>query len=61
MRILNKREWPVQLRLKQLWPDNERLTWCYEQFGRENVNYTAHYVCFKREEDATYYTLRWGE
>lgn len=70
MQVLNKKYWPYQYRMshyrstKEYDSDlsfiEELERFCCHSFERENWRSIGLYFCFKREEDAAFFTLRFG-
>ena len=60
VRILNRKYWPVSIKIND--EDYEKATrWCYENFKSANWrNINPSYFYFKREQDATLFSLRWA-
>lgn len=64
MQVLNKKYWPFQFRVlpkEDAWAQKIELErYCYESFKSGNWRNYGLYFCFKRQEDATLFALRWG-
>jgi hypothetical protein len=67
MRVFNKKYWPHQIRLRTV--ENNELShhnvekmerFCYDNFKSREWNNHNRYFVFKREEDLTFFMLRWG-
>lgn len=67
MRILNKKYWPYQFHMGKGTPRESTLNYiekmerfCYDSFQSKNWRNADLYFCFKREEDASFFALRFG-
>lgn len=63
MRILNKSIWPYQITLKSVVSENRdpRLDWLSEKIPKERWYLVGpNRYCFKKEQDAIMFSLRWG-
>lgn len=63
MRVFNKKYWPHQVRLNGKGTERsvdllER--WCYDNFKSANWTNIGYYFVFKREQDLTFFSLRWS-
>jgi hypothetical protein len=64
MQVFNKKYWPHQFRVlpqEDPWTQTYEIErFCYESFKSENWRNVGLYFVFKKEQDASYFLLRWG-
>jgi len=64
MRYFNKKYWPYQVRLDTQVIDKECTIqdlerWCYKNLKTQEWRNDIWYFAFKREQDYTFFMLRW--
>lgn len=70
MQVLNKKYWPYQYRMSRYKSTKdfdsdldfieELVLFCRHSFDTKDWRNLGLYFCFKREEDAAFFTLRFG-
>ena len=62
MRVLNKRYWPIAVRIDYDYrQENDVFTWCVENVGKDKfriIGSSTYY--FQSEEDAVWFKLKWS-
>lgn len=68
MQVLNKKYWPYQLRMgkeyvsEDSWERKHQMEqFCHDKFIKDNWRNVGLYFCFKRQDDAIFFALRFGD